>query len=155
MWDLVYPDSLHFVFVYAGWLVWGVEGLDSIWMVMGTGYWCMWWMWEEGEIYIENMWVKGSKTGWISMSHNWGTSYQAFASLSAQSLSFKFTSYTSKDTIIAWNFIPPNWTVGLTYSSNINFYWSPSTTTTFSYFPFLTTSSYHVFYTSFPLLELF
>lgn len=37
---------------------------------------------------IANMWVKGSGTGWISMSHNWGASYQAFATLGGQVLSF-------------------------------------------------------------------
>ena len=50
---------------------------------------------------IANMWVKGSKTGWIIMNHNWGASYQAFATLEGQSLSFKLTSYTSHETIIA------------------------------------------------------
>ncbi|KAM0070096.1 putative expansin, cellulose-binding-like domain-containing protein [Helianthus debilis subsp. tardiflorus] len=30
---------------------------------------------------INNTWVKGTKTGCISMSHNWGASYQAFTTL--------------------------------------------------------------------------
>ncbi|OMO89677.1 hypothetical protein CCACVL1_07707 [Corchorus capsularis] len=71
---------------------------------------------------IAKMWVKGSKTGWISMSHNWGASYQAFATLGGQSLSFKLTSYTSKETIIAYNVAPANWNVGMAYKSNVNFH---------------------------------
>ncbi|KAG2681318.1 hypothetical protein I3760_11G139400, partial [Carya illinoinensis] len=71
---------------------------------------------------ITQMWVKGSKTGWISMSHNRGASYQAFATLGSQSLSFKIISYTTKETIIAWNVAPANWAVGLTYKTNVNFH---------------------------------
>lgn len=70
---------------------------------------------------IGAMWVKGSKTGWIRMSHNWGASYQAFATLGGQSLSFKIISYTTKETIIAWDVAPSNWNVGLTYQASINF----------------------------------
>jgi hypothetical protein len=70
---------------------------------------------------IASMWVKGSKTGWISMSHNWGASYQAFASLRGQALSFKITSYTTKQTVIALNVAPPNWGAGMTYKSTVNF----------------------------------
>ncbi|KAK5804672.1 hypothetical protein PVK06_032323 [Gossypium arboreum] len=71
---------------------------------------------------IANMWVKGSKTGWISMSHNWGASFQAFAALGDQSLSFKLTSYSTKETIIAWNVAPENWNVGSTYKTDVNFH---------------------------------
>ncbi|KAH7664449.1 Expansin protein [Dioscorea alata] len=88
----------------------------------GNGYWLL--------VYVMNvggggdiggMWVKGSKTGWISMSHNWGASYQAFASLGGQGLSFKVMSYTTKQTIVAMNVAPPKWSTGLTYQSNVNF----------------------------------
>lgn len=72
---------------------------------------------------ISGMWVKGTRTGWISMTHNWGASYQAFATLGGQSLSFKITSYTTKETIIAWNVAPATWSVGLTYQTNVNFRW--------------------------------
>lgn len=88
----------------------------------GNGYWLLVYVMNVGGGGdISNMWVKGSGTEWISMSHNWGASYQAFATLSGQSLSFKATSYTTKETIIAWNVAPTNWGVGLTYSSNVNF----------------------------------
>lgn len=88
----------------------------------GNGYWLLVYVMNVGGGGdIANMWVKGSRTGWISMSHNWGASYQAFASLGNQDLSFKVTSYTTQETIIAWNVAPANWGVGLTYSANVNF----------------------------------
>ncbi|KAK8599794.1 hypothetical protein V6N12_049667 [Hibiscus sabdariffa] len=58
---------------------------------------------------VSNMWVKGSKTEWIKMKHNWGASYQAWAELGGQSLSFKLTSDSTKETIIARNAAPENW----------------------------------------------
>ena len=73
-------------------------------------------------IIREYMWVKGSQTGWISMTHNWGASYQAFATLGGQPLSFRITSYTTKETIISWNVAPADWQVGLTYGADANFH---------------------------------
>ncbi|KAM0950175.1 putative rlpA-like protein, double-psi beta-barrel [Dioscorea sansibarensis] len=88
----------------------------------GNGYWLLVYVMNVGGGGdIGSMWVKGSKTGWISMSHNWGASYQAFATLSGQSLSFKLTSYTTRQTVIAFNVAPPNWHVGFTYHSSVNF----------------------------------
>ncbi|KAG6396992.1 hypothetical protein SASPL_143153 [Salvia splendens] len=71
---------------------------------------------------VANMWVKGSKTNWISMSHNWGASYQAFATLGGQPLSFKITSYTSHQVLIANYVTPANWQAGMTYTANLNFH---------------------------------
>ncbi|KAJ3682037.1 hypothetical protein LUZ60_014610 [Juncus effusus] len=70
---------------------------------------------------VSAMQVKGAKTDWIRMSRNWGISYQAFSALGGQSLSFKITSYTTKDTVVAYNVAPPNWSMGLTYGTNNNF----------------------------------
>lgn len=67
------------------------------------------------------IWVKGSRTKWICMTHNWGASYQAFATLEGQSLSFRITSYSTRETIIAWNVAPANWHVGVTYKASVNF----------------------------------
>ncbi|KAK9203621.1 hypothetical protein WN943_013877 [Citrus x changshan-huyou] len=89
----------------------------------GNGYWLLVYVMNvAGGGDIANMWVKGTRTGWISMSHNWGASYQAFATLGGQALSFKLTSYSSEETIFAYNVAPPNWNVGLTYSSDVNFH---------------------------------
>ncbi|KAF8027430.1 hypothetical protein BT93_E0358 [Corymbia citriodora subsp. variegata] len=88
----------------------------------GNGYWLLVYVMNVGGAGdVAGMWVKGSRTGWISMSHNWGASYQAFATLGSQSLSFKLTSYTTKETIVAYNVAPSNWRVGMTYKANVNF----------------------------------
>ncbi|GMN32424.1 hypothetical protein TIFTF001_003670 [Ficus carica] len=88
----------------------------------GNGYWLLVYVMNVGGGGdIASMSVKGSRTGWISMSHNWGASYQAFATLGGQALSFRVTSYTTKQTVVTPNVAPPNWRVGLTYASNVNF----------------------------------
>ncbi|KAG9149261.1 hypothetical protein Leryth_003245 [Lithospermum erythrorhizon] len=89
----------------------------------GNGYWLLVYVMNvAGGGDIESMMVKGSKTGWIRMSHNWGASYQAFSALGGQSLSFKLTSYSNHEAIIAWNVAPSNWHLGLTYQSKVNFH---------------------------------
>ncbi|XP_077247404.1 expansin A7 [Tasmannia lanceolata] len=88
----------------------------------GNGYWLLVYVMNVGGGGdIASMWVKGSQSDWISMSHNWGVSYQAFATLQGQSLSFKVTSYTTMQTLLAWNVAPSNWQVGLTYQASVNF----------------------------------
>lgn len=90
--------------------------------LQGNGYWLLVYVMNVGGSGdIASMWVKGSKTSWLAMSHNWGASYQAFATLSGQTLSFKITSYTSHETIIATNVAPSSWQVGMTYQANVNF----------------------------------
>ncbi|XP_038905931.1 expansin-A7-like [Benincasa hispida] len=90
--------------------------------LQGNGYWLLAYVMNVGGGGdVSGMWVKGSKTGWIKMSHNWGASYQAFSSLVGQSLSFRITSYSTKETITAWNVAPSNWRFGLTYNANVNF----------------------------------
>nr|GEU92221.1 expansin-A7-like [Tanacetum cinerariifolium] len=89
----------------------------------GNGYWLLVYVMNvAGAGDINQMWVKGTKTAWISMSHNWGASYQAFATLKGQALSFKITSYTTKQTIMANNVAPANWNLGLTYQALTNFH---------------------------------
>ncbi|GAB2274044.1 Putative expansin-A30 [Dionaea muscipula] len=89
----------------------------------GNGYWLLVYVMNvAGGGDIGEMWVSGGNTRtWISMSHNWGVSYQAFATLGGQALSFKLTSYTTKETLIALNVAPASWTIGMTYQSNVNF----------------------------------
>ncbi|MED6187047.1 Expansin-A7, partial [Stylosanthes scabra] len=91
--------------------------------VQGNGYWVLVYVMNvRGGGDIGGMWVKGSRTSWITMTHNWGASYQAFSSLSSQPLSFNITSFTTKHTIIAWNVATSNWAFALTYSTNLNFH---------------------------------
>ncbi|XP_010430373.1 PREDICTED: expansin-A18-like [Camelina sativa] len=89
----------------------------------GNGYWLLVYVMNVGGAGdIKTMAVKGSRTGWINMSHNWGASYQAFSSLYGQTLSFRLTSYTTRQTIYAWNAAPASWSAGKTYQSKANFY---------------------------------
>jgi hypothetical protein len=84
--------------------------------LQGNAYWLSAYVAGAGD--VGEMWVKsGCSTGWIHMSHNWGASYQAFAQLGGQPLSFKLTSYTTRQTIVA----PANWWLGLTYEAPVNF----------------------------------
>lgn len=91
-------------------------------LLQGNGYWLL--------VYVMNMGgsgdvasleVKGDKTGWIAMSHNWGASYQAFSQLGGQSLSFRILSYTSQETLVAYDVVPAGWGTGLTYEADVNF----------------------------------
>jgi hypothetical protein len=43
------------------------------------------------------------------------------AQLGGQALSFKVTSYTTRQTIVATNVAPANWCLGLTYQARVNF----------------------------------
>ncbi|CAH2048091.1 unnamed protein product [Thlaspi arvense] len=88
----------------------------------GNGYWLLVYVMNVGGAGdIKSMAVKGSRTNWIDMSHNWGASYQAFSSLYGQSLSFRVTSFTTRQTIYVWNAVPANWSAGKTYKTNANF----------------------------------
>ncbi|VVA91110.1 unnamed protein product [Arabis nemorensis] len=88
----------------------------------GNAYWLLVFVMNVGGVGdIKSMAVKGSRTNWINMSHNWGASYQAFSSLYGQSLSFRVTSYSTGETIYAWNVAPANWNTGMTYKSTANF----------------------------------
>ncbi|CAN6294472.1 unnamed protein product [Urochloa humidicola] len=53
--------------------------------------------------------------------HNWGASYQAFAQLGGRPLSFRVTSYTTRQTVVADDVAPANWCLGLTYQARVNF----------------------------------
>lgn len=70
---------------------------------------------------VSEMWVKGSSTGWLSMSRNWGASYQVFSKLGGQSLSFKIKNGVGH-TIVAYNVADSYWSTGQTYQANVNFY---------------------------------
>lgn len=71
---------------------------------------------------VSTMAVKGSYSGWLGMSHNWGASYQVFSRLQGQSLSFRVTCYTTGQTIVAYNVAPAGWSFGETYQAAVNFH---------------------------------
>ncbi|XP_010450828.1 PREDICTED: expansin-A25-like [Camelina sativa] len=69
---------------------------------------------------ITGMQVKGSKTGWITMSRNWGQNWSTNAALTGQSLSLMVTT-SDGITKVFTNVMPSNWGFGQTYDGKSNF----------------------------------
>ncbi|KAH7672755.1 Expansin protein [Dioscorea alata] len=58
--------------------------------------------------------VKGSSTGWMPLSRNWGQNWQSDTVLVGQSLSFRVTGSDHR-TLTSWNIIPSDWQFGQTF----------------------------------------
>ncbi|XP_057440403.1 expansin-A23-like [Lotus japonicus] len=71
-----------------------------------------------GDVYA--MSVKGSKTGWIPMSRNWGQNWNVGTNLGGQALSFRVTT-SDRKTLDFINVAPPQWQFGQSYKSPTNF----------------------------------
>ncbi|KAF3446825.1 hypothetical protein FNV43_RR12005 [Rhamnella rubrinervis] len=70
---------------------------------------------------IQSVSIKGSRTGWMAMSRNWGANWQSNAYLNGQSLSFKITT-TDGQARQFLNIVPSSWRFGQTFASGVQFY---------------------------------
>ncbi|XP_020108498.1 expansin-A8-like [Ananas comosus] len=64
--------------------------------------------------------IKGSGTGWIQMSRNWGQNWQSNAYLRRQSLSFRVQTADGR-VLTAYDVAPSYWGFGNTYTTNLQF----------------------------------
>ncbi|KAL6902375.1 hypothetical protein ACP4OV_005251 [Aristida adscensionis] len=70
---------------------------------------------------IKTVQIKGSRTGWVSMSRNWGANWQSNNYLNGQDISFRVTA-TNGQTLEFWSVAPSNWRFGQTFTNGGQFY---------------------------------
>lgn len=69
---------------------------------------------------VSSMSIKGTKTGWLPMTRNWGQNWNAGTNLLGQALSFRVTTSDGK-TLEFPLVVPANWQIGQSYQGKINF----------------------------------
>ncbi|XP_006649422.2 expansin-A12 [Oryza brachyantha] len=70
---------------------------------------------------IKSVQIKGSKTGWVTMSRNWGANWQSNNYLNGQAISFMVTD-TYGTTLTFDEVAPSDWQFGQTFTSGTQFY---------------------------------
>lgn len=70
---------------------------------------------------IASVQIKGSNTGWVTMSRNWGANWQCNNYLNKQSISFTVT-LTNGQKRVFQNIAGTDWKFGQTFSSAVQFY---------------------------------
>ncbi|KAJ0980510.1 hypothetical protein J5N97_008765 [Dioscorea zingiberensis] len=73
-----------------------------------------------GSGVVTGMWIKGTRTGWETMSRNWGMNWQSNSYLNGQALSFRVQTDDGKVKTF-YNVAPSNWKFGNTYTTSIQF----------------------------------
>lgn len=89
-----------------------INGLDYFELVLITNV--------GGRGDVTAAWIKGSNTGWQSMSRNWGANWQSNSYLNGQSLSFRITISSGK-TLTMYNVASAGWQFGQTFSASQQF----------------------------------
>jgi len=64
---------------------------------------------------LVHAYVKGTRSGWMPMSRNWGQNWQSNAVLVGQALSFRVTA-SDRRSSTSWNIAPPHWQFGQTFT---------------------------------------
>ncbi|KAL6649241.1 hypothetical protein ACP70R_013465 [Stipagrostis hirtigluma subsp. patula] len=70
---------------------------------------------------IRSVQIKGTRTGWVTMSRNWGANWQANNYLNGQEISFRVTA-TNGQTLEFWSVAPNYWRFGQTFTNGVQFY---------------------------------
>ncbi|KAE8021791.1 hypothetical protein FH972_007653 [Carpinus fangiana] len=90
--------------------------------IKGNPYWSLVLVYNVGGAgNVVNVKIKGSRTGWIQMTRNWGQKWQIGSVLRGQSLSFQVTTGDGK-TLQFENVAPANWQFGQNFEAKTNFF---------------------------------